>query len=78
MHRTIISITQSWLHDPLTARIAFALAGLLVITVAGALLRRTAVRYVRDNSLRYRARKVVSFSAILSPLFLFLSSSAAS
>lgn len=59
---------ERWLWHPLTARLVLVLAGLIVIFIAIRLMRRTAGRYVRDDSLRYRARKFVSFFGYLAAL----------
>ncbi len=64
----ILRAVKGWLHAPLTGRIVLALAGLAIIMVAMVLLRRTATRYVGDTSLRYRARKVVTFLGYLAAI----------
>lgn len=61
----ISSELERWLFHPLTARLLLVLVGLVVILVAVRLMRRTATRYVSDDSLRYRARKFVSFFGYL-------------
>ena len=59
---------ERWLWHPLTARLAVVVAGLIIIFIAIRLMRRTATRYVRGDSLRYRARKFVSFFGYLAAL----------
>lgn len=61
----ISSELERWLFHPLTARLLLVLVGLVVILVAVRLMRRTATRYVSDDSLRYRARKFVGFFGYL-------------
>lgn len=62
------SEVERWLFHPLTARLLLALVGLIVILVAMRVMRRTATRYVSGDSLRYRARKFVSFFGYVAAL----------
>jgi hypothetical protein len=62
---------ERWLFHPLTARLLLVLVGLIAILVAARLIRRTATRYVSDDSLHYRARKFVSFLGYMAA-FLFV------
>jgi small-conductance mechanosensitive channel len=61
----IAPTVEDWLFHPLTARLLLVLVGLVVIVVVIRLLRRTASRYLRDDSLRYRVRKAVDFFGYL-------------
>jgi small-conductance mechanosensitive channel len=54
-----------WLSAPLTGKLALVVLGLVLIVVAMRLLQRAVARYVRDNSARYQARKVVTFFGYL-------------
>jgi small-conductance mechanosensitive channel len=51
---------QRWLFDPLTGRLVFAFALLVLIVGGMRLLRRLVSLYVRDNTRRYRSRKVIT------------------
>jgi small-conductance mechanosensitive channel len=56
---------RGWLLDPLTGRLTITVAGLALVFLAMRLLRRTAGRYLRDNTTRYQARKLVTFAGYL-------------
>jgi len=51
---------KRWLSDPTVGKLASALIGVVVVLLVGRLLRKSAERYVKDNAMRYRVRKVVS------------------
>jgi small-conductance mechanosensitive channel len=56
----VVRTLETWLRNPLTTRLAFVLAGWLVIAVLIGLLRRAA-GHLRDSTFRYQARKGVAF-----------------
>ncbi len=73
MYQELLQIVERWLFDPLTEKLVFVLVGLTLIIVSMGLLRRLASRYVRDDSIRYKARKVVTFFGYLAAaIFLVL------
>ncbi len=53
---------KRWMYDPVVGRVVAAMVGLLVVYLVGRLLLRSVERHVKENSSRYRARKVVSFA----------------
>jgi hypothetical protein len=59
---------EHWLFDPLTGRLVLVLVGIALIILVTRLLRRTAARYMRDTTTRYKARKVVTFFGYLATL----------
>jgi len=64
----IWQIAERWLFDPLTGKLVLVVVGLIAILVLTRLLRRTAARYVRDNAIRYKARKVVTLFGYLAAI----------
>ena len=53
-------LVKAWLFDPLTGKIVLVVVGVTIIIAVMRLLRRTASRYLHDNTVRYRARKFLS------------------
>lgn len=56
---------ERWLFDPLTGKLVALAVGIIVILIVMRLARRGVGRYVQDNSVRYRARKLVGFFGYL-------------
>jgi small-conductance mechanosensitive channel len=50
------------MFDPAVARLMTALAGIAVVYALVGVLHRTIGRYIKDSDMRYRARKVSSFT----------------
>jgi small-conductance mechanosensitive channel len=65
VYAELLQTLEQWLFDPLTGKLVLVLVGLTLIVVVTWLLRGTAARYVRDNTTRYKARKVVTFFGYL-------------
>jgi small-conductance mechanosensitive channel len=51
-----------WFDNPLTGKLLSVAVGLIAIAAITQLLRRSASRYVRDNTARYQARKGLAFA----------------
>lgn len=65
MYLEFRQIVERWLLDPVISKFVLVLVGLMLIMVLIRLLRRTAARYLRDSTTRYKARKVVTFFGYL-------------
>lgn len=63
---------RRWLEDPLAGKVATAVIGVVVVYVLGRLLTRAVQRYVPDNAMKYRARKVVSSIVYLMSIVLII------
>jgi small-conductance mechanosensitive channel len=56
---------ETWLFDPTTGKIVFALAGVLVLRVIWGVAQRTLARQVQDSTTRYQVRKIITFASYL-------------
>jgi len=65
VYAELLQTLEQWLLDPMTGKLVLVLIGLTLIMVLTWLLRRTVARYTRDNTTRYRARKVITFFGYL-------------
>jgi small-conductance mechanosensitive channel len=50
-----------WLYDPVIGKIVTSAVALIVIVVVIRLVNRWVGRFIKDNEVRYRARKVITF-----------------
>ncbi len=67
-----MDVLKHWLANPLAIQILTALAGLVVIIILAYIVRRAVARFVSDPSARYKARKVVIFTAYVLVLLMAL------
>ena len=58
-------LLEQWLLNPLVERLAAVLIGVLCIHLVVRLLQRSVGRYVTDPDMRYRGRKLLSFTGYL-------------
>jgi len=56
---------EDWLFDPTIGRLIATAVGLLLVVVVVRFVRRTLLRYIKENDTRYKARKAVSFFGYL-------------
>ncbi|MFZ1784677.1 MAG: mechanosensitive ion channel domain-containing protein [Ferruginibacter sp.] len=57
----MVEIIQKYLHDPVVGRLVTLLLGIAVIWIIIQLLRRRLANRIKDNSTRYKTKKVLSF-----------------
>ena len=65
-------LIRRWLANPTIVRLLVAAVGFAIIAVVIGLLRRSATRYIRDSSSRYRTRKFLNFAAYVAAAILLL------
>ena len=63
---------RTWLNNPLTTRLFVLVIGIILITILAGIVRRLATRYVADQSLRYKSRKMVNFFGYATALLFIL------
>ena len=66
----MIEKIQTWLQDPVMARIATSLLVLLAVVIAVQALHHVLVRYISDSGRRYHMRKAVTALGYLLAIFL--------
>jgi small-conductance mechanosensitive channel len=64
---------MQWLADPTVRKMAIVLTGVLVISIASRLLRRSLPRYLASADSRYYARKIITFLGYSGALILVVS-----
>ncbi|MBK8610483.1 MAG: mechanosensitive ion channel [Chitinophagaceae bacterium] len=57
----MVEIIQKYLHDPVVGRLVTLFLGIAVIWIIIQLLRRRLANRIKDNSTRYKTKKVLSF-----------------
>jgi len=63
---------RDWFSNSDVVKVTLAILGLIVITILVRIIRRTMTRYITDTSMRYRARKAVTFIGYFFSLLLLV------
>ncbi len=61
----IVILVQHWLSDPIVVKFITAIVGIFIINLVVHFFRRSLSRFIPDSDIRYRFRKLVSFSGYL-------------
>jgi len=61
---------RQWLFDPTVGKMVGAAVGILALYLAARVLRRIVGGRIKDNEVRYRVRKAISFAAYVAGVFL--------
>lgn len=56
------TLIKRWLFDPTVGKLVAAVLAIAILYAVGRFVRRGVGRYVHDNSVRYHAKKMVSFA----------------
>lgn len=60
-----LETATKWLDDPVLAKLVGTAVAIVVVVAVVQVVKRVATRYIEDKSVRYRARKAISFVGYL-------------